>query len=63
LGLKKVKMEDNLVQTKINEILSLLSELTVKGSENIYIMSNVFARLQFVSQELKKINESSKKGE
>jgi len=47
-------MENENIKIKLNEMANLLNQITISGAQNIFIMSNVLARLQFVLEELNK---------
>lgn len=47
---------EEIYKTKIDECLKLLEGLQINGSQNIFILSNVLARLQYIWQELNKEN-------
>jgi hypothetical protein len=45
---------EEIYKIKIEECLKLLEGLQINGSQNIFILSNIFARLQFILQENEK---------
>jgi hypothetical protein len=47
-------MENENIKIKLNEMANLLNQIMISGAQNIFIMSNVLARLQFVLEELNK---------
>lgn len=42
---------DEICKIKLNESLALLEELTVKGSRDVAILSNVFIRLNYIAEQ------------
>jgi hypothetical protein len=46
-------MDEN-IKIKLNEITGLLDQLSVSGTKNVFILSNVLANLQYILQELNK---------
>jgi hypothetical protein len=45
---------EEIYKIKIEECLKLLEGLQINGSQNIFILSNIFARLQYILQENEK---------